>query len=371
MAPEEVDYYPDLGRSFDGVTLRQVAVATLGGSALRVSISNQYGQHPLLIRHVHVALARERAQIDPASDRELTFSGRQSVAVPPGAEVMSDAVRFETFAGGALAISFYLPHSTSGSTASVHEQGWRTGYVSPRGDYSGAADFTVAAELHDYFFLAAIDESARQPAAAVVALGDSITDGTGATPDAGRSWPDVLARRLAGRGPVALSVVNMGIGGNRLLHASTGPSALSRVDRDVFAVPGVRFVILFEGINDIAGWPGHPEEDVTAADIELALDQLAARAHVHALRVLVATITPTLGCPDCGGPAGEVIRQTVNAWIRHSESFDGVIDFDRVLRDPADPRRIRPEFDSGDHLHPSDAGYRAMAESVDLRLFSR
>jgi lysophospholipase L1-like esterase len=369
MAPEELDYYPGLARTFHDVTIRQVIVTRLGGETVRVSISNEYGTRPLVIGRAHIARASSGARIDLTTDRELTFSGEHSVSVPAGAALTSDVVALKVLAGNTLAISLYLPQSTEGSTSTVHEEGWRTGYVSPTGDFTSQASFPVAAELGSYFYLAALDVSAPPAAAAIIALGDSITDGTGATHGADRTWPDNLAKRLNAAGVRNVSIINMGIGGNRLLHAAIGPSALARINRDVFAVPGARYLIVLEGINDIAGWPGHPEEDVTAADIEAALRETIHRAHLRGLRVLGGTITPTLGCPDCGGPAGEMTRQAVNTWIRESGSFDGVCDFDRAIRDPLEPRRLRPEFDSGDHLHPSDAGYHAMAEVIDLSAF--
>jgi lysophospholipase L1-like esterase len=366
MAPEEFDYYPGLSRTFQDATIRQVIVTTLGGAALRVGISNEFGTKPLVIGRARVARARTGPRVDPASDRELTFSGARSVIVPAGATLVSDAVDLKTQAGETLAVSLYLPESTAGSTATVHEEGWRTGYLSPTGDFTSRPEFPVEARLVSYFYLAAVDVNVQPGAAAIVVLGDSITDGTGATPRAGRAWPDDLARRLRTQN---LSVINMGIGGNRLLHPSTGPSALARLNRDVLTVPGLRFLIVLEGINDIAGWPEHPEEDVSAADIEDALREVIDRAHAHGVKVFGGTITATLGCPDCGGPAGEMTRQAVNAWIRHSGAFDAVLDFDRATSDPAERRRLRPEFDSGDHLHPSDAGYQAMADSIDLSIF--
>ena len=372
MAPEEFDYYPGLGRIFHDVTVRQIAVASLGGKTLRVLISNEYGSRALRIGAAHVARADAAPRTIASSDHELRFHGRRSAVLPAGAVMFSDAVQLDVTAGTPLAISLYLPDSTAGSTSTVHEEGWRIGYVSTPGDHSAAADFPVGAQLQSLYFLAGVDVAATGDAGgatAVVVLGDSITDGTGATPHAGRTWPDNLRQRLSAAAPGRFAVINMGIGGNRLIHAETGPSALTRLDRDVLAIPGVRYLLILEGINDIAGWPGHPEQDVSASDVIGALTQLVERAHLHGLRVMGATITPTLGCPDCGGEKGEEIRQAVNAWIRTESPYDAIVDFDQVVRDPAEPRQLKPEFDCGDHLHPGDAGYRAMAEAIDLGFF--
>jgi len=379
MAPEEFDYYPGLGRSFHNVTLRQIVVVNLGGKTLRVQISNQYGSRALRIGAARVA------RVDPASrtvaspdapprtiassDRELLFHGERSVVLPAGSVMFSDAFQLDVAAGTSLAISLYLPDSTANSTSTVHEEGWRLGYVSTAGDHCAAADFPVGAELQSMYYIAGVDVVSTGNAATVVALGDSITDGTGATPHAGRTWPDNLSKRLSAASPGRFAVINMGIGGNRLIHAETGPSALARVDRDVFAIPGVRYLLILEGINDIAGWPEHPEQDVSAGDVIGALTQLADRAHLRGLRVMGATMTPTLGCPDCGGEKGEEIRQAVNTWIRSGAPYDAIVDFDLVVSDPAEPRRLKAEFDCGDHLHLSDAGYRAVAAAIDLSFF--
>ncbi|HUI59312.1 MAG TPA: GDSL-type esterase/lipase family protein, partial [Steroidobacteraceae bacterium] len=261
MAPEEFDYYPDLGRSFDDVTLRQIVFPTLAGRSLRVLISNEYGTQALELGEAHVATVDHAATIVSASDRPLLFRGRPGTVLPAGATIFSDPVELPITPGIALAVSIYLPHSTAHSTSTVHEEGWRLGYVSGRGNHCADAAFPVATELGSYFYVAAVDVTAGAGAGAIVALGDSITDGTGSTPHAGRTWPDDLVQRLAMAMPMPgrLAVINMGIGGNRLLYRSIGPSALLRADRDALAVPGARYLLILEGINDIAGWPGHPE----------------------------------------------------------------------------------------------------------------
>jgi lysophospholipase L1-like esterase len=373
MAPEQFDYYPGLARTFHDVTLRQRVVATLPGRRLRVWFSNQFGTRPLAIGAAHLALADSGPGIVPGTDRELRFSGRAALSVPAGVAVVSDVVELEALAGAALAVSLYLPRSTEGSPSSVHEQGWRFGQVSKPGNFVARAALPVDVQLGSYFYLSGVDVEAPASAGAIVALGDSITDGSGSTPGAGRSWPEALARRLAASDPDRLAVINMGIGGNRLLYARTGASALERIDRDLFALPGVRYLILFEGINDIGGaeWFARPEEEVTAEDLIGALRQLTDRAHQHGMRVIGATLTPSGGSPDRGydSPSGEAKRQAVNAWIRETNALDGVIDFDKAIRDPTLPSRIKPDYDSGDHLHPGDAGYAAMAECIEAGLF--
>jgi len=370
MAPEEFDYYPGLERTFADVTLRQFVHTTLAGTSLRVLISNQYGSRPLRIGAASIARADHAGRLDPKTTRPLLFNAQPSISIPAGTALYSDTVQLSTAAHTLLAISVYLPDPTTGSTATVHEEGWLRGQLSQPGDFSSTAALPVAARLYSYFYVAAVDVIPPRAAQALVILGDSLSDGTGSTPWAQRSWPDRLAHRISAAFPGGLAVVNMAIGGNRLLHDSTGPNALSRADRDVFAVPGVHYVFVLEGINDIGGWPGHPDEDVSAAQLCAGLHQLLTAAHARGLRAIVGTLTPTEGCMDCGGTQGEAIRQSVNNWIRSSHEFDAVVDFDRVVRDPMHPRRLSAAFDSGDHLHLSDAGYAAMARALDLELFA-
>ena len=374
IAAESFDDYPGLARVYRDVTLRQVVVTTVRGRHLRVWLSNEYGSRPLLIGRAHIARSRGGPSIDPAADRQLTFSGRSSVSIPVGVALVSDPVDLETTAGTALSISVYLPGSTEGNVATVHEEGWRTGYVSSEGNYAAAAALPVDAELHSYFFLSGVDVDAAD-AAAIVALGDSITDGTGSTAGMDLAWPNDLARRLNAVLPGRFAVINMGIGSNRVLHPFTGPSTLQRVDRDVFAVPGAGFLIVFEGINDIgdAEWLARPEEDISADDLIAAYRQLIDRAHEHGLVVLGGTLTPSGGSDYQGfnSPIAEAKRVAVNKWIREGGAFDAVLDFDLAIRDPADPTRLKPGYDSGDHLHPNDAGYRAMVDAIDLSVFQR
>jgi len=369
MAPEDFEYYKGIGRTFRDVTLRQVVSVSLPTRSLRVWISNEYGSKRLVIGDAYIAPAVGGSRIDETGNRKLTFGGQPSIWVPAGGAVVSDTVPMAVPAGSLLAVSLYLPDSTQGSTSTVHAEGWRMGYQSVPGDYSAVASLPIESKLPNYFYIAGVDVRAPRRVAAIVALGDSITDGDGSTPDAGKSWPDDLAQRLARAMPGERSVIDMGISGNRLLHESYGPSALARVNRDVFAVPGIRYLIVLEGINDLSGPGSSKEQPVSAEDVIAALSQLANQAHIHGLSVIGGTLTPDFGCADCGGMKAEEDREKVDAWIRESGVFDSVVDFDLAVRDPADPRRVRAAYDSGDHLHMNDAGYEAMAQAFDLAIF--
>ena len=355
-------------------TIRQIVRLSLGGKALRIRISNEMGTGPLVIGAAHLAKPGQAAgSIDPATDRVLTFGGRPSVTIPPGAPALSDPIPVDAQALDSIAISLFVPRDTG--PAATHPLGRATTYLSD-GDQTAAATLTHPTTSTARFFLSGVEVDAPN-ADAVVTLGDSITDGYGSTLDANRRWPDVLAERLV-TAHAATGIVDAGISGNRVLHdlpeSQFGPAALARFDRDVLAVPGVTTVILMESINDI-GHPGSadlPEQTVSAEDITAAMRQMADRAHAHGLRILGATLTPYAGTifPGYFTPEGEAKRQAVNRWIRESRVFDGVIDFDAVVRDPAQPDHVLPAYDYGDHLHPNDAGYKAMGEAVDLSLLS-
>ncbi|MCW6508643.1 SGNH/GDSL hydrolase family protein [Lichenifustis flavocetrariae] len=355
-------------------TIRQIVRLSLGGKALRIRISNEMGTGPLVIGAAHLAKPGQAAgSIDPATDRVLTFGGRPSVTIPPGAPALSDPIPVDAQALDSIAISLFVPRDTG--PAATHPLGRATTYLSD-GDQTAAATLTQPTTSTARFFLSGVEVDAPN-AGAVVTLGDSITDGYGSTLDANRRWPDVLAERLV-TAHAATGIVDAGISGNRVLHdlpeSQFGPAALARFDRDVLAVPGVTTVILMESINDI-GHPGSadlPEQTVSADDITAAMRQMADRAHAHGLRILGATLTPYAGTvfPGYFTPEGEAKRQAVNRWIRESRVFDGVIDFDAVVRDPAQPDHVLPAYDYGDHLHPNDAGYKAMGEAVDLSLLS-
>jgi lysophospholipase L1-like esterase len=362
-------------------TVRMVVRPTIGGERVRIRFSNAFGATPISIGAAHVALARQGASIVPESDHVLTFGGRPSVSIPPGAPVLSDPVDLKVSAFAEIVVSIFLPEKTIAST--VHFWGQHQTYVSGAGDFTAKTDIPDAATKPSWYWLADVEVWASQHTAATVAFGDSITDGVGAKQGDYTDWPDALADRLgAEKGAAPLAVVNEGIGGNRILYDGAGVNALARFDRDVLAQPGVASLIVLEGINDI-GWPHMkpprpPNADapkempfvhqvVSAQDLIMGLQQLIDRAHQHGVRVFGATLTPYEGA-DYYSDDGEATRQEVNRWIRKGGSFDGVIDFDAAVRDPNHPAKLLVQYDSGDHLHPSAAGYKAMAECVDLSL---
>ena len=371
-------------------TLRQIVRATIGGTRVRIAFTNVFGTEPLEVGAAHVALRAAGAAIEPGSGAVLTFDGRPAVSIAAGSTVLSDAVDLEVPALGHLAVDLYLPgdNRASDSPASTLRGAWTTSYVSPAGDHSGAAELPVEATLQSWLHLSRVEVVAPAATRVVVTLGDSITEGFGSTGDADRRWPDVLAERLAaGLGSDAPAVLNVAISGNRLLrgndgafgmpagggaarpnpNAGFGPSALDRFDRDVLLQPGVTHVVVLESINDIgmAGdAPGPTVEELIAG--HRALIQ---RARSHGLTIYGGTLTPFEGALYFT-EAGEAKRQAVNEWIRNGGEYDAVIDFDAVVRDSADPRRLLPMYHPGDWLHPNDEGYRAMGDAIDLTLFS-
>ncbi len=358
--------------SLRDATLRQIVHLSLGGKVLRVHLSNAFGTAPLEFTSVHVAkpVSAGAPKIEASSDRALSFSGRASVIIPAGAEYISDPLDFPVGSDSNLAISFHLKNPPTQQTS--HPGSRATSYLVP-GEHVSDADLAGATQFEHWFNISGVDVEAR--AVAIIALGDSITDGHGATTNGNDRWPDGLARRLLA-GSLRVSVLNQGIGGNRLLLDGLGPNALARFDRDVLAQPGVRYVIVLEGINDIgtfglAGESPKSAHDDLVARMTAAYQQVVLRAHAHGLRVYGGTLTPFVGSayyhPDA---LGEGDREAVNAWIRAKGHFDAVIDFDKAVRDPADPHRLLPAYDSGDHLHPSPAGYRAMANAIPLSLFA-
>jgi lysophospholipase L1-like esterase len=354
--------------SFTNQTVREIVRISVGGERFRVRLTNEFGAQPLLIGAAHVAISAGGAAIKPGTDRVLTFSGHSSITVPPGAPVLSDPVDLKAADLASLAISIYLPQTTGPAT--WHLEGKQTAYIA-LGDATGASDLGASATTSTArFFLSGVEAGTFERKSAIVTFGDSITDGTQSTVDTNHRWPDRLAERLAASGDDDTGVVNEGISGNRILHDNAGPNALSRFDRDVLATPAVSFMTVLLGINDIGFGGFIPTEAVTADDIIGGYRQLIARAHSRGIRIYGATLTPfdNVGSPYFSA-AHEIQRQAVNAWIRTSGEFDAVIDFDKVVRDPNNPSKILPAFDSGDHLHPSDAGYKAMADSINLKLF--
>jgi lysophospholipase L1-like esterase len=364
---------------FNEQTLREIVHITLGGDRFRVRLSNAFGTKAVTIGGAHLAIRGAGSKIVPESDRALAFSGRPGIAIPPGAVVLSDPVDLKAPDSADLAVSVYLPGGPT-IPSTLHYSAMQTSYLAP-GDATGTVEMPETPSLSTWPFLTGVDVVAPLDCATVVALGDSITDGARSTNDANRRWPNILANRLlALKTKTRLAVVNAGIGGGRILHdgygpqngPQYGPSALARYERDVLAQPGVKYVIVLEGVNDI----GHPgptpgasapmSEDVTADDMIAGYKQLIERAHERGIKVFGSTIMPF----PTQAPK-EAKRQAVNQWIRSSNAFDAVIDFDKVVGDPAQPGRFLAAYDSGDHLHPNDAGHKAMGEVIDLSLFSR
>ena len=345
-------------------TIREIVHTSLGGDRVRIRVSNEYGDRPLVIGAAHVALRDTGASIVASTDRAISFGGHSSIVIRPGATVVSDPVGLAVPALGDLAVSLFLADTARATTR--HALALQTNYVTREGDFT--ASVAVAADtMRTWLFLCGVDVTNASATGVIVALGNSITDGASSTPNANRRWPNVLAQRLLASSEPPKGVIDAGISGNRVLSPGTGPSALARFDRDVLMQPGLTHVIVLEGINDI-GRSANPREAVSADDIIVGLRQLAERAHERGVVIYGATLTPA--SPRQSFPDSlEAKRRAVNAWIRTSGVFDGVIDLDAATRDPGHPTYFLPAFDSGDHLHPSDAGHRAMGEAIDLALF--
>jgi len=361
--------------TFDNQTIRMIVRPTIGGSRLRIRFSNEFGASPAAIGAARVAIVSRGPRIVPESDRVLTFSGKSSISIPPGAPMLSDPVDLGVSPFTEIAISIYLPRKTLAS--STHFWAQHETYISGPGDLTAGTDLPDATSNASWYWLADVEIWAPVETAATVAFGDSITNGEGPKQGGYQDWPDVLASRLAdGRGSPQLAVLNEGISGNRILQDGAGVSALARLDRDVLAQPGVINLIVLEGINDI-GWLHLPvnapkpnenlfaPQTVSAQELIAGLHQIINRAHEHGIRVFGATLTPYEGA-DYYSADGESIRQAVNQWIRTGGAFDGVFDFDVAVRDTNHPARFRDDYQSGDHLHPSAAGYKAMADAVDI-----
>jgi len=362
---------PAFPASFRDETVRMIARASLGGRRVRITLSNALGMKPLRVGALHVALRQRESEIVAGSDRSATFGGRASFTVQPGALVVSDPIEIALPVLGELAVSLYLPADTG--TPTTHALALNTTYVA-RGNAVGDTSMPGAATNRTYFWLAGVEVLAAANAGTIVAFGDSITDGFSTTPDTHREWPSMLGAKLAAdRGQPHWAVVNSGISGNRVRRDVVGTNALARFDRDVLARAGVKWLVLFEGINDItfSALPRAPAGERTSADqlIE-ALEQLVARAHAGGIKVMAGTLTPMAGL-WLHNPETEALRAAVNRWVRTSGKVDAVADFDAATRDPVQPERLRPDFDSGDHIHPNDAGNAAMAGAVDTSAFDR
>jgi lysophospholipase L1-like esterase len=353
---------------FADSTLRQIVHVSLGGSKLRVRFSNAFGKATLTIISAHIAKAAGSSAIQPGSDKPLTFSERSSCTIPAGALIYSDPIDFALAPLSDLAVTIYLESLPDGLT--THSGARATSYFTS-GDAVSATELSSAHFVNHWFFLNGVDVMQSDSSEVVAVLGDSITDGKNSTTDGNRRWPDELARRLhADKHTVDIGVLNEGIGGNRLLRDGLGPNALARLDRDVLTQAGVRWLIVLEGVNDIGTCKDACDLESVSRDIIAAYQQIILRAHSQNIRVYGATITP-FGGSAYATPETERARQAVNRWIRTRGHFDAVIDFDPVLRTPNNWSNLSPISDSGDHLHPNDAGYKAMADSIDPKLFDK
>ena len=369
-APSPPATRPELEKSglvFSNHTVRQTVHVSLGGKQLRVRLSNAYGSQKTEIGAATVA-------VKGGAPKPLTFGGRTAVTLPPDALFLSDPLPLDVPAGGDLVVSLYLPKATP--AAGIHYGAQQTNQVLEGNQTANAAP-TGGRTITSWVFLTGVDVLASEKAGAIVAFGDSITDGARSTVDANRRWPDTLASRL--RALNRWGVVDMGIGGNRVLHDAVPPNirfglnALARFERDVLAVPGVKYAIILEGINDLghAGTSAPASETVSADDLIAGYKQMIERAHARGVKVLLGTITPFEGTvfPGYYSPEKDAKRRAINDWIRQGAGFDGVVDFEKAVRDPAAPGKMLKKYDGGDWLHPGDAGYQAMGEAVDLKLF--
>jgi lysophospholipase L1-like esterase len=382
-SPEPPDPDPDEPLlNMENRTVRERVRVSIGGAQVRLRLSNEYGSVPLLVGAATVASPTDPASVRPGSIQTVTFGGRNSVTIPAGAPVLSDPVAFPVPSGAEISISLYFPRRVASPT--LHALALKRAVVSQHGDHTRAAKIEAGVASESSISISAVLVPAQPAQRLVAAFGDSVTDGDGSTVDADHNWPSDLIRRL-GKTPDGskVAVVNEGIAGNRLLSdgpfVSLGVSALARFDRDVLALPGVTHIVLLEGLNDI-GFPGaklrgrylaNPSDIRAPEELIGAYRQLISRAHAHGVKVIGATMNPFEGVdlPGYYSESKEAARQSLNTWIRTSGAFDGVIDFDAVLRDPDHPSRLLPRFASQDHLHPNDVGYQAMADAIDLALF--
>jgi lysophospholipase L1-like esterase len=363
---------------FDNQTVRDIIFTSVGGDPIRLELTNAYGTSPLRIGQVTVAVAGPEGAAVLATMHPVTYRGRASFGIPAGTQVLSDPVDMRVRPQQELAVSVYLPDRTGRAT--YHLDAYQVNWVSAPGDHTADQDASSFVDpTTSWFYLSGLIVRSAQADGTVVTIGDSITDGVGSDVGANARWPNDLARRLDAVSGPTLAVADEGIGGNRVLTDSRvfGVSAEARFDRDVLDQPGVRDVIVLEGINDIGfspivayrGAEGREQRGtaVSAGQIIAGYQQLIAAAHARGLRIFGATLLPFRGAGYYSA-AGDATREAVNAWIRTSGAFDGVIDFDKVMRDPADPLRLNPAYDSGDHLHPNDAGYQAMANAINLAM---
>jgi len=377
-SPQGQTFAPPPFIHFTNQTLRQIVHTSIGGSKARVVLSNTYGTAPVTIGAAHIALRDKQGAIQNASGRPLTFGGHPTMTIPANAVMYSDPVNLTVPPMADLAIDLYLPGSTNApATLTMHGGALQTSYISETGNNVGKTTMPEIGTTQSWFLLSHVDVVAPDATGAIVAFGDSITDGARSTPDTNHRWPDQLATRLLSQG-IKMGVLNAGIGGNRVLNEAPVPvgadvravgagiNALARFEHHVLSLPGATHVIVLEGINDIGNARANPTP--SASDLIAAHKQLIEQAHARGLKIIGATLTPFWGAAYYT-QVGETKRQAVNEWIRTSKAYDGVIDFDQATRDPADPKKFLEQYDSCDYLHPSDAGYKAMADAIDLSLF--
>ncbi|CAK7279395.1 SGNH/GDSL hydrolase family protein [Streptomyces sp. RM1] len=364
------------GRVFADSTVRQTVHVSVGGTHLRLRFSNAFGGAALPLTAVSVALPEGgragSAAVRAGTIRKVTFDGRSSTVVPVGAEAVSDPLDLDLRAGSNLTVTLYLADGQASDDITSHPGSRTTSYM-VNGNHVADADLGGAATTAHWYFLSGVEVWSRSTTAAAVVLGDSLTDGRGSTTDGNDRWTDQLLARLRSTPRTAqVAVLNQAAGGNRVLNDGLGPNVLARFDRDVLAQSGVRWLVLFEGVNDIGtAAPTEAAQRQTTADLLAAYDQIVVRAHAQGIPVYGATLTPFGGNTGYDDPDGyrEAARQAVNRWIRTSGRFDAVLDFDRAVRDPGEPRRLLPSLDVGDHLHLNPAGYRVLADAVPTRLF--
>jgi len=364
---------PAEGAAFSNHTLRMTPRVSIGGSTLRVRISNAYGTRPLAIGAACVGLRSTGSALVPGSNRRLTFGSEARATIAAGALVVSDPVELAFAPLSDLAVSVHLPGDLPTSFGITGRYARQTNYISPPGDFAAEEVMPVGRLTDDWYFVCGIDVVAPPETGAVVALGDSLTDANISTHDGHHSWPSQLARRLIARPrgrPMA--VMNQGLGGNRILHDIRGDSGLRRFDRDVLAQPGVTHTVIMLGTNDLRNRNGKADEEVTAPQMIAGLKQLAVRGQARGIKVIGGTLTAFENetfLPGAWNPQREAVRQRVNEWLRGTDAFDAIVDFDRALYDPDHPARMLPIYDCGDHLHPSDLGYRTLGDAIDLGLF--
>jgi lysophospholipase L1-like esterase len=356
---------------FNNQTLRQIVHTSIGGSRVRVVLSNAYGTAPLTIGAAHVALRDKSSYIETGSDRPLTFSGRPTIAIPANAVMYSDPVSLTVPQMADLAIDLYLPGNTDTPVPlTMHPGAFQTNYVSETGNHVGTAKLPTVATVQNWFVIYRVEVQTPESVGGLVTFGDSITDGTRSTPDTNNRWPDQLVRRMLSQAtPLKMGLMNAGIAGNRILSEGVfqaGINALARFEHNALSQPGVTHIVVMEGINDIGNARTNPTP--TAEDTIAGYKQLIDQAHSKGVKIYGATLTPFYGAVYYT-EVGEGKRQAVNQWIRTSRAFDAVIDFDAATRDPNDPKKLLAAYDSCDHLHPNDAGYKAMAAAIDLGLF--